>query len=334
MDRRYLSKAAEKRLLETARRCIPERGERRPEAEWLAGRFEALREKYHLGNRTQTDRAVYERMYGHAPEKPADCLKIRYWRTGRGTPANREQCDSLADALELIEDERKFLFRGYYDRSDTYYPDKAGAECSRTDRSGRERTLSSGRDDFAYEERCRCMKELIRSYLERIPDEVMRELRIDPEEREHYFRHLYFTDAFHYVWLAQLPNPAVLRKHITSTRYDSELRRQTRLLGEIPRRVMLRHLLILNAPELSADRISSQLEYFGYLPLTEGHTLTGGEYLDRIVIRLLEEYEHVRDPEYPREGRLWFQEACRVLDRYFAEQGKPRLRFMYFKALE
>ena len=100
------------------RRCIPERGERRPEAEWLAGRFEALREKYHLGNRTQTDRAVYERMYGHAPEKPADCLKIRYWRTGRHLPASREQCRLFGKALQLSGEVERFLIQGYCDRCD------------------------------------------------------------------------------------------------------------------------------------------------------------------------------------------------------------------------
>lgn len=30
----------------------------------------------------------------------------------------------------------------------------------------------------------------------------------------------------------------------------------------------------------------------------------------------------------------WLQKMCRRLDAFFAEQGKPRMRFMHFKALE
>ncbi len=294
-----------------------QKGAVRPEVKWLQEKFGNIMERYRLNSRKETDIFVYGRMYGRHPEKTTDYLKIRYWRTGRYTPANRLTCRNLAQALELSEDEKRFLLQGYYDSCDTVYPDSASAGTNKE-----------------YLTRYRYMDELIRAYLKRIPEDAMRKLRIDPDGRNHYFRHLYFTDAFHYISMQQPLNPEVFRKHITSTRYDSELRRQMKLEGEIPRRTMLRHLLLLNAPELSRAKISGQLAAFGYLPLDENHTLTGGEYLDRLVLSLLGLYEEIYVPEEPEAGLLWFQEACRTLDEYFAEKKCQKMRFMHFKALE
>ena len=125
-----------------------------------------------------------------------------------------------------------------------------------------------------------------------------------------------------------------LRKHITSTRYDSELRRQMRLQGEIPRRTMLRYLIILNGPAICLESVNEQLDLLGYLPLGREHTMTGGERLDALVIRLLESYREIYDPLCPGDSHAWLQKMCRRLDAFFAEQGKPRMRFMHFKALE
>ena len=97
---------------------------------------------------------------------------------------------------------------------------------------------------------------------------------------------------------------------------------------------MLRHLLILNAPELAREKIDAQLAFLGYLPLCEEHTMAGGERLDRLLIRLLEGYARVYDPGKPQESGAWLQETCRELDAFFAGRGEPRMRFMHFKALE
>lgn len=61
------------------------------------------------------------RMLGREPRTGTESLKIRYWRTGRYTPVNREQCLRLAGALELTEEEKRFLIQGYFDRSETVY---------------------------------------------------------------------------------------------------------------------------------------------------------------------------------------------------------------------
>ena len=67
------------------------------------------------------DRLLCERMLGREPRTGTESLKIRYWRTGRYTPVNREQCLRLAGALELTEEEKRFLIQGYFDRSETVY---------------------------------------------------------------------------------------------------------------------------------------------------------------------------------------------------------------------
>ena len=106
------------------------------------------------------------------------------------------------------------------------------------------------------------------------------------------------------------------------------------LRGEIPRKVFIRHLLILGLPELTLEKLDEQLQFFGYLGIDEEHTMVRGERLDWLLIRIFEMYEELLG-KYEREVCLrWFQKTCRMLDRVFREEGHPRLRFMYFKALK
>lgn len=81
-------------------------------------------------------------------------------------------------------------------------------------------------------------------------------------------------------------------------------------------------------------KANEQLDLLGYLPLGREHTMTGGERLDALVIQLLESYREIYDPLCPGDSHAWLQKMCRRLDAFFAEQGKPRMRFMHFKALE
>ncbi len=303
-------------ILKTAQDCIDKAGQERPEVRWLREKFAYIQEKYALKSRTQTDRFLYERMYGREADTPAAYLKIRYWRTGRYTPVNREQCRRLGEALELSTTDRWYLLQGYYDRRDVAYDSPADWESRKC------------RDQCAF------LARLARDYLDRKTEAELSALKIRPEERHAYFRHVYFTDAFRYVKVPKERIMKSLGKHITSTRYDSELRRQMHLQGEIPRKTMLRHLFILNAPELTREKIDAQLVFLGYLPLCEEHTMAGGERLDLLLIRLLEGYAQVYDPGKPQESGAWLQETCRALDAFFEERGEPRMRFMHFKALE
>ena len=97
---------------------------------------------------------------------------------------------------------------------------------------------------------------------------------------------------------------------------------------------MLRHLIIFDLPHLTLEKLNRQLEFFGYLPLCEEHTMTGGERLDWLLIRLIKLYEEACAGKEEKECLAWFREACRILDRFFVESGKQRMRFMYFKSLD
>lgn len=299
-----------------ARKCILLGNETRPELEWMKKRYERIQEKYNLKNKTETDRFLYERMHGHAPEKSTEYLKIRYWRTGKYVPGSRKQCLLFGKALELSDEEYRFLIKGYCDRSEDIYM-----------------TVQSQRNRKCCE-RKGYLKNIVEEYIRNVPGEKLESLHIPEEKAETFFRHLYFTDAFQYVELLSGSDTEIMRKHITSYRYQSELSRQMQLRGEIPRKVFIRHLLILGLPDLTLEKLNRQLQFFGYLGLDEEHTMVRGERLDWLLIRLFEMYEELLGKNEKEVCLRWFQQACRTLDRVFREEGYPRLRFMYFKALK
>lgn len=301
-------------LLALADACIQLGSEERPELAWLKKRHEQIQDKYHLKSRSGTDAFLYDRMYGYEPKKPSDTLKLRYWRTGKCTPGNRAQCLLYGDALELNDSEKSYLIQNYYDRGLDIYMSQ------------------SVETDPLYRARTERMNVLTTSYLAKLPDIRRKVLNIPSGQEWHYLRHLYFTDAFHYVYMPDITDET-LEKHIISTRYDSEFTKQMKLLGEIPRKSMIRHLLILGLPELTLEKLNELLMYFGYLTLTQNHSMTGGERLDDLLIHLFQLYENQCQDYSADERLIWFQEACRILDAYFIKTDHPRLRFMYFKAL-
>lgn len=299
-----------------AKKCILLGYKKRPELEWVKEKYEYIQEKYALKNKTETDRFLYEKMHGLAPEKSTEFLKIRYWRTGKYVPGSREQCLLFGKALELSVEELRFMMQGYCDRSEDIY---ATAESQRNKKCC---------------ERKAYLRKIVKEYIRNVPKEKLESLRVPEEKAEMFLRHLYFTDAFQYVELQSGIDSDTMRKHISSYRYQSEFARQMQLRGEIPRKVFIRHLLILGLPELTLEKLDRQLQFFGYLGLNEEHTMVRGERLDWLLIRVFEMYEELLG-KYEREVCLrWFQKACRTLDRVFREEGHPRLRFMYFKALK
>lgn len=297
--------------------CIRLGEEERPELLWLKEKYNHIQQFHQCKSKAQTDQLLYERMYHRPPQKASDTLKLRYWRTGRCTPGNRDQCRLLGTALELSEADMECLIQQYYDRSLTLYTTGPAITAPEAP---------------AYLEKCEQMKLLASSYLSRVSKKRLADLHIPEEQSAHYLRHLYFTDAFNYVHMPEVSRK-LLVKHITSARYDSELTRQLKLLGEIPRKTMIRHLLILGLPEFTLEKMNQHLQSLGYLPLTETHSATGGERLDWLLIHLFELYEK-ECASLPAHDRLdWFQQASRILDAHFISAGTPRLRFMYFKAL-
>lgn len=302
-------------LLNLARECLSLSSQERPELHWLKTKHAQLQTSHHLKNKHETDLYLYHSMYGRDPDNSSGILKIRYWRTGRHVPANRDQLLRFGKALELSPDEMKLLIQKYYNRSLDVYD-------------------SAVLSDPVYQMKYDYLKQITEAYLKRSFPLWTEKQGITPEKRRLYLRHLYFTDAFHYVHTSGNADIyQALDKHISSTRYDSEFSRQLKLLGEIPRNTMLRHLIILGLPSLTLAKLNEQLTTFGYLPLCEDHTLVTGEHLDWLLIHLFEFYEELLKTKSPDECLSWFQGACRTLDWFFIQSQNPRLQFMYFKAL-
>ena len=74
--------------------------------------------------------------------------------------------------------------------------------------------------------------------------------------------------------------------HITSINYESEFSRQMKLLGEIPRKTMILHLLIFSMPFINRELMNKRLESFGYLHLDREHTQVDGSRLDQLLLVL------------------------------------------------
>lgn len=293
---------AAERLLEE---CLRLGRRERPELRWLKNVYEERRREYRL-DKASMDAFLYQRIHGHVPEKSSRILKIRYWRTGHHVPVNRNMGLAFAQALELPPEQVRYLLMEWMDKSEEVWESVPGSEQSiYWERRERLKTLSEG------------YRESAGSVFKAEPNNL---------------RHLYYMDALQYI--RQDSSSDFWKKHIYSTRYDMELKRSLMLLGEIPRKTMIRHLILFGLPDLSLSWINEQLSFLGYLPLRAEHTLTGGEHLDRLLIGLLEEYEKLRNAQGPSAARRWFLHCYRRLDACLVEQKKPALRFMYFKSLD
>jgi len=178
------------------------------------------------------------------------------------------------------------------------------------------------------------MKQLTEHYLNKIPDSHLNTLKIPVNHKKDFLRHLYFTDASKYVSTMKTLNTALTQKHIYSSAYGTELHRTLNLQGEITRKTMIRHLIILGMPDITLNRLNQQLNFLDYLPLTPEHSMVTGERLDLLLIQLITLYEKYCCKYGKEKALLWMQESCRILDEYFVKQDQKRLRFMYFKALK
>lgn len=304
----------EKKLIRLAQECLMRKTDTRPEVKRLQALYERYRQMHGSLKKAEADRQIFFEISGRAAERPSDTLKIRYWRTGQHNPANRETCEAFARALKLDGAERLFLIQEWDDRCDQAFETEPSEACS------------------PYWRRRRLMEELQWEYLIKANPRDLLQERTDPGALKKNFRHLYYADAANYI---AYRNPEQSRERTVSMSYHSELQRTIHLLGEIPRRTMLRHLVVLSVPYISRRRLDYWLRELGYLGLDENHTQlgAGGVYLDWMLIRFLELYEESCAGKAPEECKQWFQESCRILDEYFVERHEEGLRFMYFKAL-
>ena len=201
------------------------------------------------------------------------------------------------------------MLRGFFDRCD--------------------RAFSPETAESLYRERLAYFQNLVQEYLLTVHPDRLLEAGVPFGERQKYLRHLYFTDCRSYVSLPE-KSPG---SHMASASYEAEFKRNFRLLGEIPRTTMLRHLIVLGNPFLSEKLLSDRLARLGYHPLDAEHTTVKGFRLDELLIRLLGLYQEVCAGQKPEVCRQWFSQACRILDEAFVTAGHPQMRFMYFKSL-
>lgn len=303
----------EKELICLTKNCIEVGKKERPEIQWLSNVYDRFRmEKGKLG-KAEADEILYQKMYLCVPKRSSDLLKIRYWRTGRHVPVSRAECSAFGRALELKREEMDYLIRAYYDRNDRVY--------------------NPGQEDEIYEHRILLLRELCQEYLDRVHPSVRRRFYHSGNDLEKSLRHLYYMDAGSYLTCNKLEQVEI-RQHIASINYMSEFSRQMKLYGEIPRRTMIRHLIVLGMPFLNTELLSKRLEAFGYLPLDKTHTQVDGSCLDQLLLGLFKIYERNCTGKSPEECEQRFRHAYTVIDRYLEEQGNANLRFMYFKALK
>lgn len=184
-------------------------------------------------------------------------------------------------------------------------------------------------DDPVYGSRQALMQELVREYLQKCR---WRETDyITQEKAEYNFRHYYYTDSLRCV--SGTRQDTENDSHYRSVYYQSELLRNIRLLGEIPRKTMIRHLFLFLNPFISRQILDERLQAFGYLPLKEDHSMVTGERLDLLLIRLLAYYERSCQGRGPEECRRWLESVLAETDRLLADNGQERMRFMKYKGL-
>ncbi|MCD7752076.1 MAG: hypothetical protein LUI10_10125 [Lachnospiraceae bacterium] len=296
--------------------CASQKDKERPESIWLNDMYTRFQHSEGIFRKSEADELIYSKMYAALPQNPSDTLKIRYWRTGRHTPSNRDLCTAFGRAMELSEEEMRILLLSYYDRSDLVFE-----------------TEPSPNDPLhkIYRQRLSKMQALAQEYLWKIHPLRRMQLNVRRQDLERNLRHFYFMDAR--ACLSD-ENRSASERHIASINYESEFKQQMRLLGEIPRKSMIRHIFLLSQPFLNRQTVSQALTEFGYLPLQEEHTTVKGEQLDLLIIRFLELYEKTCTGLAPEECSKWLQGAYRYLDQALKDSNLKELRFLYFKALE
>jgi len=257
-------------------------------------------------------------MYARAPGK-TDATKIRFWRTGRHLPANRGEALRFAGVLRLDAKETVYFLQACMDKSDVAFETPPGP----------------GEAHYSvYRERTALLEDMLAEYIAAVLPARMFQMDIPFDSLPAYARHLFCVDALSASAFGEnVCQEEIARQHISSSNFESEFLRIRKLLGEIPRRTMLRLIFLFGMPYLNRRLIDERLIALGYLPLTEGHTGTGGALVDDLLIGFLRLYGEACCGCDPIACRSWILEQLKNLDQYLAEHKKEEYRFMYFRAL-
>lgn len=300
--------------MELAEECLDLGKAERPEQQWMEQVYDRFRaENGNLG-KAAADELLFRKMYAAEPVKGSDTLKIRYWRTGRHLPISREQCLMFGKALQLSEEEGRFLIQGYCDRCD--------------------RVFEAVTQEKLYLERTALLRNLSKEYLEKVHPARKRQLYHSGANLSQSLRHLYYTDAKGYIRSGEGECTCQVGRHISSLNYMSEFGRQLKLLGEIPRKTMIRHLMIFANPFVNEEWLSRWLVQLGYLGLDENHTQADGSRLDWLLLGYLRLYRECCAGSNPAQCQSWLRHSSRILDEYLEKRKSTSLRLFYFKALK
>ena len=127
-------------------------------------------------------------------------------------------------------------------------------------------------------------------------------------------RYIYCSQALGYLGSRIRGNIGEFRSHLDTRGYEYQFNREMKLIGEISRNSMIRHLLILGMPFVNRSRMNEWLTAFGYTPLRKTHRQPGGAATDLLVLGMLEQYEHECTGREPLSCIEWFRQMAVFLD--------------------
>lgn len=269
--------------------------EKRPETVWLEARYRLFLSANGLRNFRDGDALVSRRMSEgsgiSASNNPSAILKVRYWRTGRHYPKNRAVCEAFGRALGLDEREHLILLTDWFDHADRSF---GPAEAS----------------DPEYLRRFRILEKLKREFTDKQRPEELLAMCTPGTEPSANLRYIYCRQAVRYLGSRARTSAGIPISHLDTRGYDPQFSREMKLLGEVSRSTMIRHLLILGMPFVNRSRIDKLLTELGYTPLKEDHRRPGGEATDLLVLGLLKLYEQSCAGREPEECTEWFRQAA------------------------
>ena len=282
----------------------------RSETIWLQDQYERFRTQCAL-SKAECDQLLYEKTFAEPASRSSHVQRIRFWRTGRFFPKNRTVCLAFAKALELSAEETDYMLRAWFDRSDRCFAERDA-------------------DDPVYQKRKALMDELTEEFLQKIPPAERKVLCARGTDARQNLRHIYCVKAAE---LVDLPMQTEASRHSDDASYTGRFTDEMNLMGEISRTAMLRHLMILSMPFISAELLNERLELLGYLPLTEDHSDRSGNAVDAFLLRLLALYDLTCAGRTPAACAEWLREAISWFDVFFDSQGRPGLCVFQFKHL-
>lgn len=305
--------AQTKKMIEQAVRdaLIASDSEPREEQVWLNEQYERFYEAHDCHSRQECDSLLYELTFHEKADRSAAGQKIRFWRSGRYFPRSRKVCEAFADALSLSEEERLYLIRNWFERSDRAF--------SRSDLS-----------DPEYRKRLAVMNEMREEFIMKIPPEEFE--RTDSRLSENSLRHLYCISARSYLCAsAESFQIAVSADSVT---YANRFAMDMKLFGEISRTTMIRHILILCAPYLSSAYVCAKLTSLGYAPLDKDHRSRKGLAKDRLLCDLLDLYQEISKDASPQECEQILKGIMVYTDDYLQKQNMREFSFMRSRFLD